>query len=111
VELASGQSFAIAGLIQNNSTQNITKLPGLGDIPVLGALFKSDSFQRSESELVVIVTPYLVRATNRRPSTPTDNFVPPNDADRYLFSRTNHPAPPRTVTRTSTSRVGGFMLE
>jgi pilus assembly protein CpaC len=111
VELGSGQSFAIAGLIQNSSTQNIVKLPGLGDLPVLGALFKSDSFQRSESELVVIVTPYLVRPNNRPMSTPTDGLTPPNDSDRYLYGRTNHPTSARTVTRTSTSRVGGFMLE
>src|SRR3546814_792039 len=57
VELASGQSFAIAGLIQDNSRQEHTKIPGLGDLPILGALFQSDRFQRNETELVIIVTP------------------------------------------------------
>jgi pilus assembly protein CpaC len=61
VELGSGQSFAIAGLIQNNGTLNATKVPGLGDIPILGELFRSDSFQREETELVIIVTPYVVQ--------------------------------------------------
>lgn len=61
VELASGQSFAIAGLIQNNGRLNASKVPGLGDIPILGELFRSDSFTRQESELVIIVTPYIVR--------------------------------------------------
>jgi pilus assembly protein CpaC len=111
VELASGQSFAIAGLIQNNSTQNISKLPGLGELPILGALFRSDAFQRQESELVVIVTPYLVGPTNHRLATPADGFTPPTDADRYLFGRTNHPPSARRTTVRSSARAGGFMLE
>lgn len=61
VELGSGQSFVIAGLIQNNGTLSASKIPGLGDIPILGELFRSDSFQRQESELVIIVTPYVVK--------------------------------------------------
>ena len=61
MELGSGQSFAIAGLLQNNITRDLSKLPGLGDIPILGALFKSDGFRRNETELVFIVTPYVVR--------------------------------------------------
>lgn len=61
VELASGQSFAIAGLLQNNFTKDLSKVPGIGDIPILGKLFTSENFRRDESELVIIVTPYLVR--------------------------------------------------
>jgi pilus assembly protein CpaC len=61
VELGSGQSFAIAGLIQNNRTLDANKVPGLGDIPILGELFRSDRFNREETELVIIVTPYVVR--------------------------------------------------
>jgi pilus assembly protein CpaC len=73
VDLASGQSFAIAGLMQNNVTQNIHKFPGLGAMPVLGALFRSDSFQKNETELVVIVTPYIVRpVSSRHVAAPTD---------------------------------------
>lgn len=61
VELASGQSFAIAGLLQETVDHDVRKLPGLGDVPVLGKLFTSDAYERGETELVIIVTPYLVR--------------------------------------------------
>ena len=61
VELASGQAFAIAGLLQNNFTKDLSKVPGIGDIPVLGKLFTSENFRRDETELVIIVTPYVVR--------------------------------------------------
>jgi pilus assembly protein CpaC len=61
VELASGQSFAIAGLMQNNSSFDHSRVPGLGDMPILGDLFKSDRFNRQETELVIIVTPYIVK--------------------------------------------------
>ncbi len=60
IELASGQSFAIAGLILDQTTQTASKFPGLGDIPILGTLFQSDQFQRNETELVIVVTPYVV---------------------------------------------------
>ena len=65
VELASGQSFAIAGLIQNDLTQDLSKVPGLGDIPILGNLFKSENFRKNESELVIIITPYIVKPFNK----------------------------------------------
>lgn len=61
VELASGQSFAIAGLLQNNYTKDLSKVPGIGDVPILGKLFTSENYRKDESELVIIVTPYLVR--------------------------------------------------
>ena len=77
IELASGQSFAIAGLIQNNGQVNNTSLPGLGDIPILGELFRSNKFQRSETELVIIVTPYLVVPVNGRLPVPTDALTQP----------------------------------
>jgi pilus assembly protein CpaC len=75
VDLASGQSFAIAGLMQNNATLNLSKYPGLGDVPVLGQLFRSKSFQRHESELVIIVTPYLVKPVSRPLTTPLDHLA------------------------------------
>jgi pilus assembly protein CpaC len=85
VELGSGQSFAIAGLLQNNVTNNLSRFPGLGDLPILGALFRSTRFQRDESELVIIVTPYIVRpVSNQRMAAPTDGFVSPNDAERIV---------------------------
>src|SRR5262249_7415541 len=73
VELASGQSFAIAGLIQNNQRLDADQVPGLGDCPILGALFKSDKFQRQQSELVILVTPNTVHPVSPpRLAAPTD---------------------------------------
>src|SRR3546814_18632906 len=65
VELASGQSFAIAGLIPDNSRQDHTQIPGLGDLPILRPLFQSDRFQRNQTELVIIVPPYIVHHVGR----------------------------------------------
>ena len=88
VDLASGQSFALAGLLQNTSEQDISKLPWLGDIPVLGQLFRSNLFQHNETELVIIVTPYLVKPSQTALAAPTDGFILPHDAERYLVDST-----------------------
>lgn len=75
VELGSGQSFMIAGLLSNSTANNVNKVPGLGSIPVLGSLFKSRQFQRNETELVIVVTPYLVKPVNAQDiRLPTDGF-------------------------------------
>ena len=89
VELGSGQSFAIAGLLQKTSLDATNALPWIGETPVLGALFKSNDFQRGESELVIIVTPYVVQpaATPTALRTPTDGFKPATDLDRILLGR------------------------
>jgi pilus assembly protein CpaC len=88
VDLASGQSFAIAGLMENNSSQTGSKMPALGTIPVVGALFRSSAYQRGQSELVVIVTPVIVNPTSPRAvATPVDTYVPPNDFERILLGR------------------------
>lgn len=88
VELRDGQSFAIAGLLQNDMTTQVRQLPGLGDIPLLGALFRSSSFQREETELVIIVTPRLVKpAAAGTLAAPTDTFRPPSEADLFLMGR------------------------
>src|SRR6202041_2466449 len=89
VELGSGQTFAIAGLLSKSVTATITGLPYLGELPVIGPLFKSDSFLRDESELVIMVTPYLVKPVSVASAihSPTDNFNPPDDVDRNLFLR------------------------
>ncbi|HZK91693.1 MAG TPA: type II and III secretion system protein family protein, partial [Stellaceae bacterium] len=84
VDLASGQSFALAGLLQNTTEQDISKIPWLGDIPVLGQLFRSNLFQHNETELVIIVTPYLVKPSQTALAAPTDGFILPHDAERYL---------------------------
>ena len=86
VELGSGESFALAGLLRNTTTQNVSKVPGLGDIPVLGQLFRSEQFQRNETELVIIVTPYLVKPaeTATALALPTDGFQAPHDIQRIV---------------------------
>jgi pilus assembly protein CpaC len=86
IELGSGQSFMIAGLLSNTHNNQITKAPGIGDVPILGALFRSNGFQRNETELVIIVTPYLVKPVNANDIVlPTDGYQAPTDADRVLL--------------------------
>src|SRR5262249_36529073 len=89
VELASGQSFAIAGLFQNNISSQIQQFPCLGDIPVLGTLFRSSSFQRNESELVIIVTPYIVQPATQASDLhlPTEGVVFSSDIEQILLGR------------------------
>ena len=118
VELGSGQSFAIAGLLQNNITRDIERFPGLSDIPVLGSLFRSDQFKRDESELVIIVTPYIVRpVSSQLLALPTDGLTPPTDTDRVLHSRLYRPTlgrrPSGPSGRGANGLVGpvGFMLD
>ena len=85
VELGSGESFMIAGLMNNRSIGAIDKIPGLGDVPILGTLFKSDSFRRGETELVIVVTPYLVNPVSANDiKLPTDAYQNPNDLARLL---------------------------
>jgi pilus assembly protein CpaC len=88
VELGSGQSFMIAGLLQNSSNNSIDKAPFLGDIPVLGALFRSTRFQKQETELVVIVTPYLVRPVSIQMALPTNGYRVPDDIQRDFLGQT-----------------------
>ena len=90
IELADGQSFAIAGLLQDNVRETVSKFPVLGDIPILGALFRSSTFLKSESELVIIVTPHLVRPLDLAKQTlPTDSYLEPNDFEFYLMGYTD----------------------
>ena len=90
VELGSGESFMIAGLMQNSYNSAIDKTPGLADVPILGSLFKSDGYRRNETELMIVVTPYLVKPVNDSEIVlPTDGFKAANDAERFLMNR-NH---------------------
>lgn len=85
VELGSGQSFMIAGLLKNSSQNTITKMPGAGDIPILGSLFRSTAYQKGETELVIVVTPYLVNPVDANQiALPTDGFKSA-DAVRQLL--------------------------
>jgi pilus assembly protein CpaC len=86
VELGDGQSFAIAGLLRDSARETISKYPLIGDIPILGSLFRSKSFQKNETELIIIVTPHLVKPLNMAEQTlPTDYYVEPDDAEFYLW--------------------------
>ena len=86
VELADGQSFAIAGLLRDTSRETAQKNPVLGDMPIIGALFKSKSFQRNETELIIIVTPHLARPLDMAHQTlPTDYYTEPDDAEFFLW--------------------------
>lgn len=84
VQLRTGESFAIGGLIKNNVSESIRAVPFLGEIPVLGALFRSTAFQTERSELLFIVTPRLSQPVNTAIALPTDAFIPPTRQDRYL---------------------------
>lgn len=92
VELGSGQSFAIAGLLQSGNSTDVSKFPGLGDVPILGALFRSTEFQNDESELVIIITPYIVRGVAAgQIADPTQGYIPPTDPERILEGNTYTP--------------------
>jgi pilus assembly protein CpaC len=117
VELGSGESFALAGLLMHTSQQLVSKVPWIGDIPILGALFRSDRFQRGETDLVIIVTPYLVQPVQTRVAAPTDGLVLPSDAQRVLFSdkyRQGLPGPasgPLNAGGKGLIGPGGFRLD
>lgn len=87
VELGSGQSFAIAGLLDNNQAQTINEYPVLGDLPIIGALFRSTHFVSGQTELVVIITPYIVKPSGEQMALPMDGFSPPSDAERLVGLR------------------------
>ncbi len=88
VELGSGQSFMIAGLLRNANTNNVDKAPFLGDLPILGNLFRSTKYKRSETELVIIVTPYLVRPVSGQLALPTDGYRAPNAGEQVFGGHT-----------------------
>ncbi len=112
IELRDGQSFAIGGLLQNNTKNQVEQLPWLGSVPVLGTLFSSKSYQKKETDLVIIVTPRLVHPA--RPGdvlkTPTDKTLPPSDVDFFLLGRNEIPRknPPKPVVA---GTPVGHMLE
>jgi pilus assembly protein CpaC len=89
VELGSGESFAIAGLLQQTTSDTANSIPGVGETPLIGALFRDTSFQKAETELVIVVTPYVVRPVSNpnQLHLPTDNYTPPSDIDRLLFMK------------------------
>lgn len=120
VQLMDGQSFAIGGLIKNNVTTNVTAFPFLGELPIIGALFRSTSFQNDRSELVFVVTPRLVKPLPPDYALPTDGYVPPTRSDLILEGRlegqksdTPAPAPaePAPAPAPATPPSGGFEVK
>lgn len=88
IELGSGQSMVIGGLLQNSTDNQITKTPGIGDVPVLGALFRSNGWKRNETELMIVITPYLVKPVNADQIVlPTDGYKAPTDLGRVFLGR------------------------
>ena len=108
IELGSGQSFAIAGLLQDNTANDIQRFPGLGNLPVLGALFRSSSFQRNESELVIIVTPYIVKPIDdpKAVRLPTDAWRPATDLERVFYGDVADPQTPGAMPVGRASSAG-----
>jgi pilus assembly protein CpaC len=113
VELGSGQTFAIGGLIRSYQNNDIRKFPILGDIPILGALFRSTAFRNNQSELVILVTPYLVKPSNEPLATPVDGYAPANDLDRAFLQETFSDGIPNVPDRVGETLQGpvGLMGE
>ncbi len=103
IELADGQSFAIAGLLKDETRETMDKIPLLGDIPILGALFRSTAYQKSETELVILVTPHLVKPLNAaKQPLPTDQLIEPDDFEFFLLGQTEQmPRSYSTITSRS----------
>ena len=113
VELRDGQSFVIGGLLQNTNSNAQEQLPWIGDVPVLGALFRSASYQKNETDLAIIVTPRIVRPI--RPGdavkTPLDNTLPPNDVDLFLLGKSEIPREAARVAARGILPVHGHILD
>ena len=110
VELGSGQSFALAGLLQDEITGNRNGLPYLSDLPGIGAAFRDDQFNRSETEVVILVTPYIVRPVDDPASLQVPNAAPvTTDLDRLLYMRTSSAGGRRTLA--PTPGVAGFIVQ
>lgn len=115
VQLEDGQSFAIGGLIKNNATTNIRAFPFLGELPIIGALFRSTEFQTDKSELVFVITPRLVKPLPPNYALPTDNYVEPSRSDVIWGGKLEGGAPPAMEQREAPAAVeeapaagGGF---
>ncbi len=111
VELGSGQSFVIGGLMRNSNSNSINRTPGLGNIPILGALFRSTRYRREETELMIVVTPYLVQPISaNRVVLPTDGYRNPDEASRLIVGTTNasrnEPRPMPSAAEPRTVRPG-----
>jgi pilus assembly protein CpaC len=98
VQLNDGQSFAVAGLIRNNVTETISRFPGAGEVPIVGALFRSTEFLNDQTELIFVITPRLVKPVNDAIALPTDNHLIPNRADVLFMGKAEGTSPARGVS-------------
>jgi pilus assembly protein CpaC len=111
VQLFDGQSFAIGGLIKNNITTNIKAIPLLGEIPVLGALFRSSDFQTDRTELVFVITPHLVKALPADYKLPTDGYIQPSRGQFFMNGKMEGSAPPAGTAPQASNSATGFDLK
>jgi pilus assembly protein CpaC len=112
VEMRDGESFAIAGLLQDDFRDNTSSIPWLGDVPVLGALFRSASYQRNQSELVIIITPHLVTPTRGEAlALPTDRIKLPTERDLFLFGKVAGKGAAGEVARQDFNGSYGYTME
>lgn len=111
VQLADGQSFAIGGLIKNNTTTNIRAFPILGEIPILGALFRSTDFQTDKSELVFVVTPRLVKPLSAQYPLPTDGYRDPSRTDLFLGGKMEGQPPQQQRSAEPNKGAAGFDMK
>ncbi|MES2299564.1 MAG: type II and III secretion system protein family protein [Pseudomonadota bacterium] len=111
VQLMDGQSFVIGGLIKNNINSAVKSLPLLGDIPVLGALFRSTEFQNDRTELLFIVTPHLVKPLEAGVALPTDHFSAPSRAEMMLFGKLEGDAAPAPRAQAPAQPASGLEIK
>lgn len=122
IELGSGDSFMLAGLMQHSTSNNVNKFPGMGDLPILGALFRSTEFQNNQTELVILVTPYIVHpVSHKKMQVPTDGHKPATDFERVvmgdLYTQEEMDESPKRAPdpintgNPSLNGEGGFMME
>jgi pilus assembly protein CpaC len=107
VQLNDGQSFMIAGLVKNDVAESVNRFPGLGEIPILGALFRSSEFQKDKTELMFVITPRLVRPLPPNYALPSDAYVEPSRGEFFLEGKMEGDAPPRAATTPSSANVPG----
>lgn len=110
VELRDGQSFAIAGLIKSTVREKLSKYPVIGDVPILGTLFRSSEFQRNETELIILVTPKLVKPIDGdNTMLPTDDFIEPSDLDFFSFGKSERISVRAEAEKASTASAGSSL--
>jgi pilus assembly protein CpaC len=107
LQLNDGQSFMIAGLVKNDVAASVNRIPGLGELPILGALFRSSEFQKDKTELMFVITPRLVKPLPPDYALPSDSFVEPSRAEFFLGGKMEG-TPPPAPSKGNPGSQGGF---